>query len=187
MLLLSPQDIEHCSIERPGSAAMLGFRFKRWAFYFQTCVRIPLEEAIRLSREWLDVTAETSELRVVLVEPEGCRFGIHDPELATRPLEQALADLCVEMRTYGGLIGTHRWGLRNFEKSFVGSEAVTWLAERLQITREDAVQLGRQCLKQGFFVHVLGEQDFEDSHYYYRFVTDGATNERVIPPSIKLN
>ncbi len=118
-------------------------------------------------------------------------MGIYSQALQPKPLATALAELCWEMRTTTLLVGSHRWRLRTFKQSFIGSEAVSWIANRLHISRELAVYLGQLCLRKGLFDHVLGEQDFADAAYYYRFSQDGLPEHRVfdlqLPQPVKIH
>ncbi|KAJ7533039.1 hypothetical protein O6H91_13G030700 [Diphasiastrum complanatum] len=59
---------------------------------------------------------------------------------------------------------------RVFNKCFVGSEAVDFLAEDLSLEREEAVELGRKLAAKHFFHHVLQEHLFEDGNNFYRFL-----------------
>ncbi len=191
MLILTPKDVEQCGVKRPGEGAVLGFRFKQWAFTFESSLYATLDEALRTCREWLDTPqdekANPEEMRVIYVAPEGCRFGVGSPLYEAKSMDQTLIALCQDMRTESGLVGDHRWRLRTFENSFVGSEAVTWIANRLQIRREEAVRLGQECVRRGYFTHVLSEQDFADAEYFYRFTEDGLPEERILPPSLKID
>jgi len=63
----------------------------------------------------------------------------------------------------------------------VGYEAVTWLVDHLQLSREEALRFGQQCLEQGHFRKVLGEQDFADEYYFNRFRQDGNPEGRSLP------
>jgi hypothetical protein len=77
------------------------------------------------------------------------------------------------------LVKDRRWGLRIFEQCFIGSEAVDWMCQKLYLSREESIKLGQQCLHLGFFAHVLGEQDFADQPYFYRFTEDGLPEDRL--------
>ena len=47
-------------------------------------------------------------------------------------------------------IGDHRYLLRTYPNTFVGSEAVTWMCDHMGVTEEDAVKLGQVCLFEMF-------------------------------------
>ena len=91
-----------------------------------------------------------------------------------------LANICREMHLSQELeIKDRRWKLRIFEKCFVGEEAVSWLCNRLQISRLEALEIGQKCLEQGYLFHVLEEHDFKDGYFYYRFFADGFPSQRI--------
>ena len=73
-----------------------------------------------------------------------------------------------------------RWRLKSFPKCFIGSEAVTWLAERLTGTREKAVDLGQRFFNAGAFHHVCRDHEFEDEYFFYRWHRDDPDNEYVL-------
>jgi hypothetical protein len=113
-------------------------------------------------------------------EPSGYRLYSWVNGCQEVSYEQATAMVCEKMRQSPYLaVGDRRWGLRVYKKAFVGSEAVTWLADYLQITRPEAVAFGQLCIRHTHFRHVLGEQDFADEYYFYRFRQDGDPEGRV--------
>jgi small-conductance mechanosensitive channel len=87
--------------------------------------------------------------------------------------EDALRELAARLRGPGGvpirdrrhLLGLHR-------RCFVGSEAVTWLVENEDLTRDEAVRAGRRLVEAGLVRHVLDEHGFEDAWLFYRFAAD---------------
>lgn len=59
-----------------------------------------------------------------------------------------LQELVAAMRTVGGIhIKERQFHLKTYPQCFVGTEAVDWLVSHLQISRQDAVELGqlRSC------------------------------------------
>ena len=62
-----------------------------------------------------------------------------------------------------------RYLLRVYPRCFIGSEAVSWLAENENLTRSEARSLGERMLELGQFRHVLDEHGFIDGSFYYRF------------------
>jgi len=52
----------------------------------------------------------------------------------------------------------------------IGSEAVTWLMQRLKFKhRSQAVRIGEALQRRGVFDHVLKKHQFEDGNFYFRF------------------
>lgn len=185
MLILDVNDVKPCSVQMPGSPPVAGMQFMKWCFYFQSVLRLEWTDALAQCREWLENPGNPEEIRALLKEPDGSyRICIYSPELKSLPVDASMATLCEQMRSEIN-VGPHRWRLRVYDQSFVGTEAVTWLAEHFQISRENAVVLGQKCLEQGLLTHGLGEQAFADAGYYYRFVQDGGTEQRALPASLK--
>lgn len=69
----------------------------------------------------------------------------------------------------GGLaIADHSYHLSVYPECFVASEAVTWLAKKLDIPRELAVAKGQALQAAGLIYHVAREQVFGDEKLFYR-------------------
>jgi Domain found in Dishevelled, Egl-10, and Pleckstrin (DEP) len=174
MLILTPSDVESCFVQLPGNLPSFGFRYQSWYFRFGNFLRLDFQEALLKSGQWLDNPQEPGEIRALLRETKGCRLCIHLPELQHLSEDVAMEVICEQMRTSGQLkIGPHRYQLRVYQKTFIGSEAVTWLAENLLLSREEAVELGRKCLQKDLFTHIWAEHNFEDNNFFYRFAKDG--------------
>ena len=62
-----------------------------------------------------------------------------------------------------------RWHLRLHRSSFVGAEMTTWLVENFRDleTREEAVGLGNELMRNGLFEHVQQRHKFRDGNYFY--------------------
>ena len=81
--------------------------------------------------------------------------------------------LVKQMRGEGGLnIKDHRFLLTHYPKSFVGSEAVSWIVQTQKATREAAVRLGQLLIERGILHHVTDEHAFKDEYLFYRFYED---------------
>ena len=84
-----------------------------------------------------------------------------------------LDELVTKMRNIGGLIiKNRRYNLKLYYQCFVGSEAVTWMQEKLNISREQAVNVGQRLIKEQWIHHVVDQKDFEDGYFFYRFYWD---------------
>jgi small-conductance mechanosensitive channel len=84
-----------------------------------------------------------------------------------------LARLVGRMRGAGGVpLSDRRHWLRVYRECFVGREAVDWLAMELDLSREEAVDLGQLLVERGFVHHVLDEHGFEDGSFFYGFADD---------------
>ncbi|GMI82874.1 hypothetical protein like AT4G08550 [Hibiscus trionum] len=65
--------------------------------------------------------------------------------------------------------------MRRFTNCFLGSEAVDFLSEDQYLEREEAVEFGQKLASELFFLHVLGENLFEDGDHLYRFLDHDPT------------
>lgn len=86
-----------------------------------------------------------------------------------------LASLVARMQGEGGVPQSDRrhW-LRVYRDCFVGREAVDWLTMELDLSRDEAVDLGQLLVEKGFVHHVLDEHGFKDGNFFYGF-TNGAS------------
>ena len=95
------------------------------------------------------------------------------------------AALVARMRGPDGLaIVDRRHLLRVYPRCFLGREAVDWLVDREQMTRAEAVALGRRLVAHGLVRHVLDEHDFKDAPLFYRFRADDAGASRAAAAGI---
>ena len=93
--------------------------------------------------------------------------------LAPYVTPQDLDQLIIQMRGASGImINDRRYNLKVYPKCFVGSEAVQWLTERLSITQQEAIRIGKRLLYRGIIHHVLDDQDFKNEYLFYRFYAD---------------
>jgi hypothetical protein len=73
------------------------------------------------------------------------------------------------MSDKGGVeIGDHSYHLSNYPECFIASDAVTWLAQKLDVPRELAVAKAQALQAAGLIYHVAREQVFTDDHLYFR-------------------
>ena len=60
--------------------------------------------------------------------------------------------------------------IRHYSIHRIASEAVKWLQEHLNVTKEEAIALGRGLELEGFIHHVTYRYNFADSpNLYFRF------------------
>lgn len=59
-------------------------------------------------------------------------------------------------------LSDHKHLSQSFSSCFVGRDAVEWMMSNLQVTRDMAIEQGRQLMKYNFVESVRGK-DFEDS------------------------
>lgn len=85
----------------------------------------------------------------------------------------SLRQLAKEMRSEQGVeIKTRRHKIKLYQRCFLGSEAVDWIAAKVKLSREEAVALGQKMIEKGLFHHVSDEHPFKDDALFYRFNED---------------
>ena len=64
-----------------------------------------------------------------------------------------------------------RWHWRLHYNCFIGIELVTWLLENFRDvnSREEAIELGNELMREGLFVHVEKRHNFRDGNFFYQF------------------
>lgn len=62
-----------------------------------------------------------------------------------------------------------RWRLKQYENSFVGEEAVTWMCRHLGISRSNGCLLGELMMERGLIIHVTNSHTFVDEPHLYIF------------------
>ncbi len=90
-----------------------------------------------------------------------------------KPTVVDIEALVAAMRGSGGLEIKDRCDRLNlYPVCFIGSEAVDWLVQEQNHTREKAIQLGQLLIERGIIHHVLDEHPFRDDYIFYRFYAD---------------
>ena len=100
--------------------------------------------------------------------------------------DERLLGIWRAMVSAGGVdIRDRLFHLRLYRRCFVGREAVDWLVRHAQVSRAEALRLGRRLVALGCLQHVLDEHDFEDGEFFYA-VTSGPANETLEPVAADL-
>ncbi|MEQ9672545.1 mechanosensitive ion channel domain-containing protein [Coleofasciculus sp. G2-EDA-02] len=56
-----------------------------------------------------------------------------------------------------------------YPQCFIGAEAVEWLAQRIQGSRQEAIGIGQMLIDSGIIHHVMDDYPFQDNYSFYRF------------------
>ncbi len=84
-----------------------------------------------------------------------------------------IKEVVARMRSQQGIsIKARRYRLVSYSKCFVGSEAVGWMIENLNLSMEQAVRLGQRLIDEKFIHHVTDEHPFINDFFFYRFYWD---------------
>ncbi|XP_023636417.1 uncharacterized protein LOC17884242 [Capsella rubella] len=93
-----------------------------------------------------------------------------EDDASSKGLVDELALIVLKMKPC--IVKDRFYKMRRFKNSFLGSEAVDFLAADQSLEREAAVEVARKLASQLFFQHVLEENLFEDGNHLYRFLDD---------------
>ena len=87
--------------------------------------------------------------------------------------ETELEALVAAMRGADGVeIKDRRYRGNVYPQCFIGAEAVEWLAQRIQKTRQEAISIGQMLIDSGIIHHVIDDYPFQDDYSFYRFYRD---------------
>ncbi|MGF1488987.1 MAG: DEP domain-containing protein [Prochloraceae cyanobacterium] len=130
--------------------------------------------AIPLTKNWFDRHPDKTwaDLREYLIDGEVIfKYGkLHDID----PLE--IKALVQKMRGADGLEIKDRWfHFKLYRSCFTGDDAVQWLMKNKNLTKQEAIQLGRILVKHSIIHHVHNEHNFKDGFLFFRFYEDEIT------------
>ncbi|NEO85729.1 MAG: hypothetical protein F6J87_15975 [Spirulina sp. SIO3F2] len=88
-----------------------------------------------------------------------------------------LEELLAVMRSPEGVeVRDRRYRLTTYPQCFVGSEAVDWFVAHLNVSREEAIDIGQRLLERQWLCHVLNEHSFKDEYLFYRFCSESGAS-----------
>lgn len=124
----------------------------------------------RLLAAW-PASADGEPAPPVPIETASDAIGTFDDETeASSWTNDELEELAERMRAPGAVsLADRRYLLTLYPDCFVGREAVDWMTQTLDLSRQDAQALGQMLVERGYVQHVLDEHDFEDAGFFYRF------------------
>ena len=191
MLILDSEQVQYCQVVATiegQSKIESGLIYHNNVFIkIKTYSREDLQTAIRECREdYLDneeievptliVKAEkevTLWLQDNRFEPQQGQSLSYSPQQKKKSDRVSVYDLAARMRKKGGIeIKARHYQLKLYKRCFVGSEAVDWLVNYLNISRPKAVAIGKKLVDKKVIHHVSDEHSFEDGPLFYRFYED---------------
>jgi hydroxymethylpyrimidine pyrophosphatase-like HAD family hydrolase len=199
MLFLDHTQVQYCKVQS-GDQTLSGLIYNNNLFIREKAFpKEEIEAAIKECREEYLDHKERSQIATLLVKSKNS-VGIwmqnnkYKPNIIPGSSEQTIAkpqsssensslksngqrisirQLAIEMHSEQGVeIKTRRHKLTLFQRCFLGNEAVDWIANKVKISREDAIALGQKMLDKGIFQHVTNEHQFKDEPLFYRFNED---------------
>lgn len=175
MFILQSEQVDFCTLSsRIGNQTVQipGLEYQR-KLYIKGEIYNEQHTAIQKAREKV---VELKGQPIILVEDSGTiTLWYYDKTVKKVDplLALDLSTLVAAMRNVGGVqIKERQYHLKTYRQCFVGSEAVDWLVAYLKVSRADAVQIGQRLIDERWIHHVLDEQAFQDSYFFYRFHWD---------------
>jgi EAL domain-containing protein (putative c-di-GMP-specific phosphodiesterase class I) len=93
-------------------------------------------------------------------------------------VNESIAQVLVDLQEARSELERNRWNYgKRHSQCILGNELVSWLANRYDLSRLEALKLGKRLLAKGFLVHVFEEHDLEDAPFFYRFLSLQAVQE----------
>lgn len=90
-----------------------------------------------------------------------------------KELESSLDDIAQDFKKKV-VVKDRTYRLKTYKDCFIGNEACDYLVDSGHAqNREDAVEIGRSLAMLLGFEHVTRDHEFQDGHYFYRFVENG--------------
>ncbi|MDJ0649549.1 MAG: hypothetical protein QNJ60_12665 [Xenococcaceae cyanobacterium MO_188.B19] len=130
-----------------------------------------VEQSKQFKKTLLQFIDQNIELNTLLKEISACLEEYTEPKdiIANIEIEKVIE----KMRNIGGIkIKNRRYKLRIYPNCFIGSEAVEWIVENLNLSTEQAIKLGQRLIDEKFIHHVLDRHDFQNEYLFYRFYWD---------------
>ncbi|RMZ75654.1 hypothetical protein DV737_g5172, partial [Chaetothyriales sp. CBS 132003] len=118
-------------------------------------------ELVATELDKLVAAEDASDVQIARLLPEDEQF---ERESA------ALGKLAAAIQGERGIeIKNRRWHLRLHYSCFVGEEFTNWLVLNFRDvdTRDEAIDLGNELMKEGLFEHVNGRHNFKDGNFFY--------------------
>ncbi|MBE9041802.1 mechanosensitive ion channel protein [Oscillatoriales cyanobacterium LEGE 11467] len=186
MLILNSEQVRYCQVTRQvkgQTERLLGIVYQ--AQLFSKCKsyrKDRKQEAIEWTRKKILETQEQILFSIV-EEPQAFTIWRQDSRLkyagdasiqSDRLVDRVnFKNLVNQMRQPGGVaIEDRRYNLKTYPSCFVGREAVSWMMQTLQISHEDAIDLGQKLIDDKWMHHVTDEHPFRDEYLFYRFELD---------------
>lgn len=189
MLLLSAKQVQYCQVAKRDPTGKVEV-IPGISYYGKVFVRgeiFPLSQrnrAIEYSRQkfseykekvYILLVEEKDRLTLWYENSEVTELSSSNNEYFTDFIATIdLTQLVFKMRGKQGVPRKkRRRGFRTFRESFSGREAVNWLQQYLQISREDAIRLGERLLDNYFLSPLtINIRSFQDGEVLYRFTAD---------------
>ncbi|MEB3337210.1 MAG: hypothetical protein VKJ46_07110 [Leptolyngbyaceae bacterium] len=185
MLILQAEQVKYCEVvpqANPEATPLPGVAYQGKLFLKRSSYsKDQGQEAIKRARSafledkgqvlWL-VIEDSSDFTLWSQNDQVQVF--EEPASTVDPISTLnLEDLVAKMRHVGGIKIQDRWyNLKMYPRCFVGSEAVAWITEHIQLSQAEAIRLGQRLIDEKWIHHVADQQPFQDAFFFYRFYWD---------------
>ncbi|KAI9821631.1 MAG: vacuolar membrane-associated protein iml1 [Pycnora praestabilis] len=134
----------------------------------------------------LDIVYETRDPSIMIAaKSESLPLGEHEPNIRQDQLfgemelfqrsSLNIATLAQDIQSDGGVkMMDRRWHLRLHYNCFIGFDLTSWLLQHFRDvdTRDEAVELGNELMKNGLFQHVERRHQFRDGNFFYQIASE---------------
>ncbi|KAI9822955.1 MAG: vacuolar membrane-associated protein iml1 [Phylliscum demangeonii] len=124
------------------------------------------------------VAAELDNMDLMEAEPSHKRANLFAEEGTFRREKLNLSVLAQEIQSEKGVpMQDRRWHWRLHHHCFIGFEMTSWLLQNFRDvhSREEAVDLGNELMRNGLFQHVQRRHQFRDGNFFYQIGTEYRT------------
>ncbi len=185
MLLLSSAQVEYCNVTRRAAAPgenLTGIIYQDKLFVqgecFSQAERKIAAEHCRQKLEQNVMCLLTEDATGFTVWYEGKDLALAElPSTKDSTASNNLENLVLAMQDSDKINVKDRWhNLKLFPQCFIASEAVAWLMNTQNISKQQALNLGEQLIQAGLIQSVNG-QPFQDGLGLYRFSSKISTHQ----------
>lgn len=179
MFILQADQVNYCTLRLPSTATDKSVQVPGLEYQHKLYVRTNTyrqqdsQTALQNARQkLLDLKG-----RIALLVEDGDTITLWCHEKQAQKVDAIdaldLKQLVAAMRDIGGIqIKDRQFHLKTYPQCFVGAEAVDWLANHFNTSREQAMQVGKRLMDENWIHHVVDEQPFQDDYFFYRFRWD---------------
>lgn len=182
MLILESEQVKYCRVVRRLAGKLEkvpGVNYRGLLFAKIAGFEVDqLESAIKKCREFLDLDDPIASIIVkekdaITVWTEEGKVTLADNQTIGNPETVDLKPIIEEIRSPGGIeIKGRMYKIKLYQRCFVGKDLIDWLVNRYDLSRSEALTIGKRLVDEKIVHHVTDEHPFKDDSYLYRFYED---------------
>jgi hypothetical protein len=185
MFVLESSQVQYCQATRTAGDSLIAVAYGSCLFIkAESFAKDELDNAIKFCREvYLDGKRQIP--CIILKEEQGVGIWQQDANLTFVKKHEAkpqkinpvtaisLEKLTTKMRGSEGIeIKNRMVNFKIYPKSFVGKEAVDYIAKIVKVSREDAIKIGQRLIDEKLVRDFSDRNSFKDDNIFYRFCSD---------------